>query len=150
MKRGTARLFLLFCSGDLPSLRPVLPAMANHSENQTSVPDNMVPKPDSARTYSPAPQSVLHLPVRVPLADSNILSTSHRAKLSVPGTPSGLQQHKLQNTTGYHNVVFAGKKAQAARVEELVKEKAFIPEQLVHNVCIFACFSLLMSTHVRR
>ena len=53
--------------------------------------------------------------------------------LSVPGTPSGTNERVLKNDMGYTAVQFAGKKAQAGRVEELVKEKGFIPAELVHN-----------------
>jgi glutamate dehydrogenase len=60
-----------------------------------------------------------------------VYSPAPHAHLSVPGTP---QPHNvLKNTAGYEAVVFAGKKAQAARVEELIKEKGFIPSELVHN-----------------
>lgn len=76
------------------------------------MPDSLTPESTNSRAYSPAPGTLL----------------------TVPGTPSGLQQHKLKNTAGYENVVFAGKKAQADRVKELVRSKAFIPENLVSNV----------------
>ncbi|GAA95093.1 uncharacterized protein L969DRAFT_51542 [Mixia osmundae IAM 14324] len=51
--------------------------------------------------------------------------------LSVPGTPHRV----VSNSSGYHQSVFkaADKKLQATRVEELVREKGFIPEALVHS-----------------
>ncbi|KAH8924623.1 NAD-dependent glutamate dehydrogenase [Atractiella rhizophila] len=55
--------------------------------------------------------------------------------LSIPGTPSPSSEgHVPYPSDGYKdNISFAGKKAQAAQVEDLVQNQGFIPTQLVHN-----------------
>ncbi|EGG04598.1 uncharacterized protein MELLADRAFT_49084 [Melampsora larici-populina 98AG31] len=60
-------------------------------------------------------------------------------QLHVPGfTPSqtpepNQRHHVVQNTAGYEEVVFDGKKAQALSVEEIVTKNGFVPHNLVHN-----------------
>lgn len=45
----------------------------------------------------------------------------------------------LKNTSGYKDIVFDGKKAQAQSVEEIVSKSGFVPSQLVHNEVAWLC-----------
>lgn len=57
------------------------------------------------------------------------------ALLSVPGANGSPRpttpDHVLANTTGYTDTVFEGKRDQAAAVTKLLKDKGFIPPNLV-------------------
>ncbi|PWN49527.1 putative glutamate dehydrogenase, NAD(+)-specific [Violaceomyces palustris] len=64
------------------------------------------------------------------------LSGVKAALLSVPGTPlrSGTHtpiDHKVENNAGYTDTVFEGKAEQASQVKTQLKEKGFIPPDLV-------------------
>ncbi|POW02083.1 hypothetical protein PSTT_12048 [Puccinia striiformis] len=61
------------------------------------------------------------------------------SQFHVPGfTPSATPEpphrhHVVQNTAGYEDIVFEGKKTQALNVEEIVSKSGFVPQNLVHN-----------------
>ncbi|WFD29759.1 glutamate dehydrogenase [Malassezia sp. CBS 17886] len=62
-----------------------------------------------------------------------------RAHLILPQAASGAmtpmtpEDHLVENTTGYMDTVFSGKKAQAAQVQEILEHSGFIPHELVSS-----------------
>jgi len=69
----------------------------------------------------------------------------------VPGSGTATPPVKIPQN-GYLNIQFTGKKAQAARVQQLVTENGFVPKELVaaecmwfYDVCPFSLFLLSLA-----
>ena len=58
----------------------------------------------------------------------NALLSGHAS----PGTPTP-EDHKIANTVGYTDTVFHGKAVQAAKVQEVLEEKGFIPRDVISS-----------------
>ncbi|WFD36784.1 glutamate dehydrogenase [Malassezia cuniculi] len=51
---------------------------------------------------------------------------------ATPGTPTP-EDHKIADTAGYTDTVFDGKAVQAAKVQEILEEKGFIPRDIISS-----------------
>lgn len=82
------------------------------------------------------------MPASVPAAPTSngnggglSMASLKNSLLSIPGTGtpsrSSTPDHRVENTSGYIDTVFAGKSEQAAGVQKLLKSKGFIPPDLV-------------------